>query len=147
MPVQPNQNYFSNPSKVRQSNVTYGIWKATAANMGSSTGNHPNLSTAGVFTLPDSIDSRVLVTIGGLSSETMAITMSNDGTNYSAALLPVDDATGLDTTAATLANGRYRFDTLRFGSPKFMKFTKSSTSETGLVVAVCASPVASQSGL
>ncbi len=42
-----------------------------------------------------------------VDTETMALTGSVDGTNFSAALLPIDAAVGTPVTAATLATGNY----------------------------------------
>jgi len=148
MSYQPNENLFMNPAKVRTSSVCYGVWYSSATDMGHSFYGTSDFSTVhGVFATPDGIAGDILVSLVGLSSETIQIYMSADGTNYSAALLPVDDVTGLDTTSATLGAGRYRFAASRFGSPKFLKFVKSSTSEIVVVVATVAVPVASQSGL
>ena len=136
MSFQPNSNLFGNPAKVRASGVCYGVWYSAAVDMGHSFyGTDLSPTVHGVFTMPDGVSGDILVSLVGLSSETMYIYMSEDGTNYSAALLPIDDVTGLDTTAAELTAGRYRFPMLRFGSPKKLKFVKSSTSELVVVVA------------
>jgi hypothetical protein len=132
----PNSNLFTNPAKVRTAGVCYGCWYSAAVDMGHSFyGTDLSPTVHGVFTTPDAVCGDILVSLIGLSSETMYIYMSADGTNYSAALLPIDDVTGLDTTAAELTAGRYRFPILRFGSPKKLKFVKSSTSELVVVVA------------
>ena len=136
MSYQPNENLFTNPAKVRTAGVCYGCWYSTAVDMGHSFyGTDLTPTVHGVFTTPDAVCGDILVSLIGLSSETVSIYMSADGTNYSAALLPIDDVTGLDTTADTLGVGRYRFSVLRFGSPKKLKFVKTSTSELVVIVA------------
>lgn len=73
--------------------------------------------------------------ISGLTSETIALTGSFDQANtiYSAAMKPIDLATGAVAASAALPNGSYVLTNVAFNN---IKFTKSSTSETA-VVTVC----------
>ena len=126
MPYQPNHNDATQTADVRVGSVAYTLFgPSAAANLGS-----------GVFTLPDAVSGDVEFKILGLSTETIGVTLSMDGTNYSAAQKVVSASTGLDTANATLANGTYKLPILRFGSPKYVKFTKSATTDVA-AVAVC----------
>ena len=59
------------------------------------------------------------------TAETVSVTASTDGVNYSATLLPFDLSTGLDHATGALATGNYVFK-YRMHSPfMFFKFTKS----------------------
>lgn len=75
------------------------------------------------------------IVIAGLASETIALTGSTDGTNFSAALLPLDytvtTGTGNFVAAATLTNGTFKIPyTWPFSHYKFLK---SSTSDVATV--------------
>lgn len=59
------------------------------------------------------------------TAETIAITASNDGVNYSATLLPFDLSTGLDHTTGALATGNYVIPYRLHSAFSFFKFTKS----------------------
>lgn len=137
MSYQPNSNLFMNPAKVRSTATTLAIFgPSTAANMGGT-----------VFTVPDNATGDIDFIVKWLSSETIGVTISDDGTNYSDALIPVVATTGLDAAAATLGNATYTLEILRFGSPKYVKFTKSSTSETCTIACCVSNVVASHAGL
>lgn len=95
----------------------------------------------GTVDLPRSASSLVsknalhTLVISGLTVETFAVTGSTDGTNFSAALIPLDytPSTGKGgyAAAATLGNGTYKFPaTWNFSS---YNFTKSSTTELATV--------------
>jgi hypothetical protein len=58
-------------------------------------------------------------------SETFELTGSNDGTNYSAALIPFDVATGKVAADSTLSEGKYLIP--KTWSFSHYKFTGSST--------------------
>lgn len=58
-------------------------------------------------------------------AETFQLTASNDGTNYTAALLPFDVATGLIAADTTLSEGKYTIP--KNWSFSHYKFTGSST--------------------
>ena len=59
------------------------------------------------------------------TAETIAITASTDGVNYSATLLPFDLTAGLDHATGALATGNYKIP-YRMHTPfMFFKFTKS----------------------
>jgi hypothetical protein len=64
-------------------------------------------------------------------AETLELTGSNDGTNYSAALVPFDVATGLPAADATLSEGKYLIP--KNWSFSHYKFTGSSTSDVKTV--------------
>jgi len=59
------------------------------------------------------------------TAETIAITASTDGTNYSATLIPFDLSTGLDHPTGALATGNYVLPVRIHGAFQFFKFTKS----------------------
>lgn len=123
MSFQANTNYTFGGQSPDSLDVSYAlIGPSTAANLG-----------GGIFTLPDGVNGDIKFTIASLSTETIGVTISTNGTNYSAALIVVNAATGKDTANATLGNGTYALPLLRFGSPKYVKFTKSSTVDTGTV--------------
>lgn len=147
MPNQPNTNLMVNEARPRIGRVVFGLWYSAAANMGNSYGNHPNTTVNGVFTVPDGVSGDIIFKLLGLSAETVGVTLSADGTNYSSAIIPVVATTGLDAAAATLSDGLYVLPLLRFGSPKFIKFTKSSTSSLAVITAMVPSAVESYSGL
>lgn len=89
------------------------------------------------FSIPALAGSTVLRTapikmkISGLSSETFALVGSNDGTNWSPSLIPINAATGQYYGTADLGNATYHFPVQ--WSFKQYDLTKSSTSETGFV--------------
>lgn len=98
-------------------------------------------AAVGTVTLPrgaSSVNSRHglhTMIISGLGSETIALTGSTDGTNFSASLLPLDytasTGTGNYVAAATLGNGTFKIPySWPFSS---YKFVKSSTSDTANV--------------
>lgn len=67
-------------------------------------------ATHGTYTLkPTKAEAEVLFGLLYLkcTTETFALAGSSDGTNFSAALKPVDASTGVEVTAATLATGNY----------------------------------------
>jgi len=64
---------------------------------------------------------------GTFGGATIALQVSNDGTNYSAALIPFDVATGLPAADATLSEGKYLIP--KNWSFSHYKFTGSSTSD------------------
>ena len=118
--MRDNVNLFGNTSEPIGSAVYVILFgPATLANMG-----------GGIATIPDDANGDIEFQIEGLSSETMAVTISDDGTNYSASLLPFDVTNGVIVAAATLADGKYRLPLKDFGTPKYVKFTKSATSES-----------------
>ena len=59
------------------------------------------------------------------TAETIAVTASLDGTNYTATLLPFDLSTGLDHATGALATGNYVIPYRVHSSFNFFKFTKS----------------------
>lgn len=75
----------------------------------------------------------IAVTISGLATETVSVTGALDGlsvneggtapANYSAAVRPIDAATGALTAASALGNGSYIFRDWPYGQ---MRFTKSA---------------------
>jgi hypothetical protein len=67
------------------------------------------------------------------TAETITITASSDGVNYSATLLPFDLATGLDHATGALATGNYVLPFRLHSSFQFFKFTKSGAVNTGIV--------------
>jgi len=83
-------------------------------------------SAFGTWTLPEITGSElwlVEVKISNIGAETMAITGSVDGTNFSSALIPIDQSTGRPYASAALGNGTF---TLPSNWPfRFYKFTKS----------------------
>jgi hypothetical protein len=97
---------------------------STAANLG-----------GGIFTIAENSSSDIKFTIASLSTETIGVTISNDGTNYSAALRPIVDSTGKVAANATLGNGAYTLRKADIGCPKYVKFTKSAAVDTGTVAA------------
>ncbi len=115
--MRDNVNLFGNTSEPIGSAVFLDVAQGTAAALAT-------------FTLPDDVNGDIDFELVGLSSETVGVTISDDGTNYSAALKPFDIANGVIVSAATLAAGRFRLRIQDFGTPKYVKFTKSSTSET-----------------
>lgn len=71
---------------------------------------------------------KATVVISGLTGETVSVTGLLLGSAvYTAALRPIDLATGAVAAASALPNGSYAFRDLCLES---LKFTKSSTSET-----------------
>ena len=69
--------------------------------------------------------------VSGLSSETISITASVDGTNYNTAKCrPISMATGAVPASSDLVNGLYVLDCRPFYS---VKLTKSATSDTAVV--------------
>ena len=114
---------FINTANPRLASGVHALYQGTAA-------------ATGTFSCSDGVTGDIEFRIAGLSGETVGVTISWDGTNYSAALKPIDMATGLDAAAATLGNGVYSLPMKRFGSPRYVKFTKSSTSETVAVMVV-----------
>lgn len=124
MSYQSNSNAFMNTARARTASVYYDlVGPATAAALGT-------------FTIPDGVSGDIEFEIRGLSSETVSVTMAQGDGNYSANLYPIDESTGLPVSATTLANGRYLLPLLQFGSPKYVKLTKSSTSETAAAALV-----------
>lgn len=121
MPVQPNSNYAINPSD------------KVIASSGLILTQPYTLATQGTFQIPDGAIGDIEFAIQGLTTETMAVTMSPDGVNFSAALKPVLKTTGKDSPTAALTFGYYTLPVLRFGSPKFLKFTKSATVEAAVI--------------
>lgn len=87
----------------------------------------------GIVTIPGSICGNMDFQIEGLSTETIGVTISYDGTNYSAALKPFDRTNGVIVSAATLADGKYRLHFEEYGSPIYVKFTKSATTDVAAV--------------
>lgn len=98
-------------------------------------------AAVGTVTLPrgaSAINSRHglhTLKISGLTGETIALTGSTDGTNFSASLLPLDftttTGTGNYVASAALGNGTYKIPyTWQFSS---YKFVKSNTVETANV--------------
>jgi len=90
----------------------------------------------GIFNVTDGSTGDILFIIKGLSGETVTCKISNDGTNYSAALVVVDALTGLDVIVTDLGSGTYILPLKRFGSPRYVKFEKSATSEI-ICIAIC----------
>lgn len=126
--MRDNVNLFGNSSEPIGSAVYVVLFgPSTAAALG-----------GGIATIPDDVNGDIEFQIEGLSSETMGVTISDDGTNYSAALKPFDVTNGVIVSAATLADGKYRLPLKDFGTPKYVKFIKSSTSES-VAVALAAS--------
>lgn len=119
MAIQPNIGFIvSNPlGSQPKAVVTMKLYASTAA-------------ATGTFISPEGACSDLLITLAGLTSETVAVTYSHDGTNFVAIGNVIDTTTGKDTTGATLANGTYSIPVARFGNFKHIKLTKSSTSES-----------------
>lgn len=59
------------------------------------------------------------------TAETVAITGSFDGVNYSGTLIPFDLSTGLDHATGALATGNYVLPYRLHSAFQFFKFTKS----------------------
>jgi hypothetical protein len=123
----PNANISSpNPAKALVGTVTYDLFgPSTAAALG-----------GGILTLPDQVAGSIRFKIAGLTSETINVKIAQADGNYSAALYPIVFTTGLriaTASAGEMGNGSYILPLLEFGSPKYVKFTKSSTSETAAV--------------
>lgn len=68
--------------------------------------------------------------ISGVSTETIGVSFSSDGTNFGAAVRPIDAATGALAAASALAAGTYKLDVAGMG---IVKFTKSAAAETGTI--------------
>ena len=70
------------------------------------------------------------------TAETIAITASSDGVNYSATLLPFDMTAGLDHATGNLATGNYKIPYRLHSAFNFFKFTKSgATNPSSVAVA------------
>ena len=121
MPSQPNTNYSINTSDKVVAIANVKLLGPTAS------------ATMGAFTVPDGVMGDIDFVIGGLTTETVTVAISQDGTNWSAALKPVQGATGKDHPTTTMTTGYYTLPVLRFGSPKFVKFTKSAAVEVASV--------------
>lgn len=83
-------------------------------------------AAVGNVNIPDVRSSAILtgkIVIAGLAGETIQLTGSLDGgTNYSAALAPVDAATGVPSTVTALPNGTFYLDPRwPFNNYKFVK--------------------------
>jgi hypothetical protein len=70
------------------------------------------------------------------TAETIAITASTDGVNYSATLLPFDLSTGLDHATGALATGNYVLPYRLHSQFQFFKFTKSGAVNPSSVAVV-----------
>jgi len=114
-----NFNSFINTANARSADLKLTVFGPSAA----------TALGGGIFSSTDGTSGDLYFTIVGLSSETVQVTRSMDGTNYSAALLPIDLSTGMPVAADTLAAGRYVLPLKVFGSTHYVKFVKSSTSE------------------
>lgn len=94
-----------------------------------------NQKLTGIATALGTVDvsrhSRAMVVISGLTSETISVTAKVDGIVASAALRPIDCATGALTAASTLGNGTYLFTNL---CAIALAFTKSAGVETATVI-------------
>jgi len=121
-------NFYNSGDVNSTESKLYLFGPSTAANLGGGITAALNFPVRG----------DIIFVIAGLTSETVGVSISQDGTNYSAALVVVNAATGVDTANATLGNGTYLLPFLRFGSPMYVKFTKSSTTESAAVA--CAVP-------
>ena len=115
MSIQSNINYTPvNPySAVPKSSPTIALYSVTA-------------TTVGTFISPDGVNSDLVFNLADLSGETIAVTYSEDGTNFVAIGNVINRATGKDTAGATLGNGTYSIPIARFGNFKHIKFTKSA---------------------
>lgn len=119
MPTQPNINYAVNPSDAVTGFVALRVaGPATSAALGTAQ-------------FPDGASGDLEIVLGGTTTETFSVTISNDGTNFSAPLKLVQAATGKDAPSAALPGGHYTLPVLRFGSPRFVKIAKSAAVETG----------------
>jgi len=86
-------------------------------------------AAVGTITIPEC--SWIAFDVSGLTSETVSITASVDGTNYNAAKCrPISMATGAVPASSDLTNGLFVLDCRPFYS---VKLTKSAASETVLV--------------
>jgi len=121
--MQPNVNSFGNAAEPIAANLGVALFgPSAAAALG-----------GGVFTVPENHNGDIVFQIAGISSETMAVTVSYDGTNYSAALKPFNITNGVIVASADLAAGKYSLKVKEIGSPRYVKFTKSATTEVGAV--------------
>lgn len=65
-----------------------------------------------------------------ISTETIGVSFSSDGTNFGAAVRPIDCATGALAASSALAAGTYKLDVAGMG---MVKFTKSAAVQTGTI--------------
>lgn len=103
---------------------------------------------AAILTYKVPLDSmgHIYFTIANLSSETIGVTYSVDGVNYKAIGLVRVISTGLTNAGTALGNGEYYISMYEAGSPAYIKFTKSATTETGVVAVACPGAVSAFEG-
>ena len=112
---------FANQRKIDDPKLT--LYVATAAAVGTLTSP-----------IPYATGDMKISTVS--TAETIAITGSFDGVNYSATLIPFDLSTGLDHPTGNLATGNYVLP-YRLHSPfQFFKFTKSGAVNPSSVAVV-----------
>lgn len=96
--------------------ILHGVFTGTAAAVGE---------------LPSTSEmSSIVFVISGLAAETVSVTARVRTTVYTAAMRPMNLATGALAAASALTNGEYQFVNCNFDS---IKFTKSSTSDTVVI--------------
>ena len=84
-------------------------------------------TVAAVGTFMNSVGDELGFIISGLSTETIAVSVSVDTVNFSAPVKPIDTATGVAAAAAALPNGCYIMDVKPWAA---IKFTKSAAVES-----------------
>lgn len=97
---------------------TKGHFTGTAAALGTTAYIDPAIAYTGV-----------ILFVSALTAETIAVTGTKDGTNFEAALKPIDTATGQPVATTALPVGIY---ILPVGYMKY-KFTKSGAVNVGTV--------------
>lgn len=94
-------------------------------------------AAVGTLTVPSpasSMNTKTRFIVAGLSSETVGVQISSDGTNFTASMTDIQSiTTGKRVTAATLGNGTYEINGKVFSK---IKFVKSAAVETIIVSVV-----------